>query len=529
MHHSSAPGKKQEYWLPHLVRLDTETWGTEMHHSSAPGKKQEYWLPRLVRLDTETWETSARESCGQEMVTIASQETRGSLASSHMPSSRSLSAISGSSNATDAPHIPDGTSRRSEGDSSQNANVVVQSTQTSQNGISIFQGLIERVRKTVQGSTDDIGWLQRAPEMPPVEDGTERFMEIMDDIRHGLHKLPNSMVYLLVPEALVSGKGSLAYGKTCTLNLRVRYRDFGQQGQTKLVGLGCLFSNHGPLYFVNTKAYFSKMGLACHIAKIHSEASVEKNAREIKDYIEEIYWGSGKRVLLLGHSKGGVDAAAALSMHWPDLKEKVAGLALAQSPYGGSPIASDILREGQLGDYVNVRKLMEILICKVIKGDMQALEDLTYEKRKEFLRKYHLPRDLPVVSFHTEASISPAVLATLSRVAHAELPMVTPLSASQPTKLPVIVPLGAAMAACAQLLQVRYGEKSDGLVTCRDAEVPGSVVVRPKRKLDHAWMVYSSLNEDPSEADASQVCEALLALLVEVGQKKKHELTRKDE
>ncbi|GMP42720.1 hypothetical protein CsSME_00012365 [Camellia sinensis var. sinensis] len=174
-------------------------------------------------------ETSARESCGQEMVTIASQETRGSLASSHMPSSRSLSAISGSSNATDAPHIPDGTSRRSEGDSSQNANVVVQSTQTSQNGISIFQGLIERVRKTVQGSTDDIGWLQRAPEMPPVEDGTERFMEIMDDIRcnelfaisiglhfpsliiqllielllpvirHGLHKLPNSMVYLLVP------------------------------------------------------------------------------------------------------------------------------------------------------------------------------------------------------------------------------------------------------------------------------------------------------------------------------------------
>lgn len=54
-------------------------------------------------------------------------------------------------------------------------------------------------------------------------------------------------------------------------------------------------------------------------------------------------------------------------MYWDELKEKVAGLALAQSPYGGSPIASDILREGQLGDYFNVRKLMEILICKVIK------------------------------------------------------------------------------------------------------------------------------------------------------------------
>ncbi|KAK2975769.1 hypothetical protein RJ640_014592 [Escallonia rubra] len=350
--------------------------------------------------------------------------------------------------------------------------------------------LIERVQRTVRGSADDIGWLQHSPEMPPVEDGTGRFTEILDEIRHGVHRLPSSMVYLLVPG---------------------------------------LFSNHGPLYFVSTKISFLKMGLACHIAKIHSEASVEKNAREIKEYIEEIYWGSKKRVMLLGHSKGGVDAAAALSMYWTDLKDKVAGLALAQSPYGGSPIASDILRGGQLGDYVNMRKLMEILICKVIKGDMQALEDLTYERRKEFLRRYHLPKELPVVSLHTEASISPAVLATLSRVAHAELPILSPLSAGQAATLPVVMPLGAAMAACAQLLQIRYGEKSDGLVTCRDAEVPGSVVVRPKRKLDHAWMVYSSLNDDPSEADASQVCEALLALVMEVGHKRRHELAQKDE
>ncbi|KAK3015843.1 hypothetical protein RJ639_005809 [Escallonia herrerae] len=319
--------------------------------------------------------------------------------------------------------------------------------------------LIERVQRTVRGSADDIGWLQHSPEMPPVEDGTGRFTEILDEIRHGVHRLPSSMVYLLVPG---------------------------------------LFSNHGPLYFVSTKISFLKMGLACHIAKIHSE-------------------------------QGGVDAAAALSMYWTDLKDKVAGLALAQSPYGGSPIASDILRGGQLGDYVNMRKLMEILICKVIKGDMQALEDLTYARRKEFLRRYHLPKELPVVSLHTEASISPAVLATLSHVAHAELPILSPLSAGQAATLPVVMPLGAAMAACAQLLQIRYGEKSDGLVTCRDAEVPGSVVVRPKRKLDHAWMVYSSLNDDPSEADASQVCEALLALVMEVGHKRRHELAQKDE
>ncbi|XP_011089915.1 uncharacterized protein LOC105170699 isoform X3 [Sesamum indicum] len=433
----------------------------------------------------------SEDTDGQEMLSFVSGEARVLTDNRNASPSASVSSVSESIDTKyAAPVVHSAITRSTAGESSQNSDVLLQSNNTNQSGISIFQGLIERVRRTVRGSADDIGWLQQAVDMPPVEDGTGRFMEILDDIRHGLHWLPNTMVYLLVPG---------------------------------------LFSNHGPLYFVNTKTSFLKMGLTCHIAKIHSEASVEKNAKEIKEYIEEIYWGSRKQVLLLGHSKGGVDAAAALSMYWDDLKDKVAGLALAQSPYGGSPIASDILREGQLGDYVNIRKLMEILICKVIKGDMQALEDLTYERRKDFLRKYHLPEELPVVSFHTEASISPAVLATLSRVAHAELPMFSPLSAGQPTTLPVVIPLGAAMAACAQLLQIRYGEKSDGLVTRRDAEVPGSVVVRPTRKLDHAWMVYSSLDDDPLEANASQVCEALLTLLVEVGHKKRHEITRKDE
>uniref|UniRef100_A0A0E0IX42 Uncharacterized protein n=1 Tax=Oryza nivara TaxID=4536 RepID=A0A0E0IX42_ORYNI len=281
-----------------------------------------------------------------------------------------------------------------------------------QNGASLFQGLVERARKTVRGSADDIGWLQQDQSLPPTEDGTARFLEILDSV-----------------------------------------------------------SNHGPLYFVKTKSYFSKMGLACHIAKIHSESSVSKNAREIKEYIEEIYWGSKKRVLLLGHSKGGVDAAAALSLYWPQLKDKVAGLALAQSPYGGSPVASDILREGQLGDYVRLRKLMEILVSKVLKGDLQALEDLTYERRKEFLRQNPLPPEVPIVSFHTEASITPSVLTALSHVAHLELPAAAD---GNPTRIPVVMPLSAAMAACSQLLVARYGEKSDGLVTRKDAEVPGS-------------------------------------------------------
>jgi hypothetical protein len=46
----------------------------------------------------------------------------------------------------------------------------------------------------------------------------------------------------------------------------------------------------------------------------------------------------------------------------------------------------------------------------------------------------------------------------------------------------------------------------DGLVTRKDAEVPRSVVGRLEHKLDHAWMVYSSLKDEPGDqADTSQV------------------------
>lgn len=346
--------------------------------------------------------------------------------------------------------------------------------------------LVGRIKSTLRGSIDDIGWLQHIPELPPVKDRTDRFVQLLGLVSNGIHKLPNSYVYLLVPG---------------------------------------LFSNHGPLYFVDTKKYFSKLGLTCHIAKIHSEASVETNALELKNYIEELYWGCGKHVMLLGHSKGGVDAAAAIAKYWSYLKDKVAGLVVVQSPYGGSPIASDILREGQIAD-VETRRVMELLICKVIKGDIRSLEDLTYDKRREFLAKHPLPVDFPTVSFHTQVSIAPGVISTMSHIAHAELPWL-PLSAihgadfQEPipaTKLPVIIPLAAAMAICALHLDLRYGEKSDGLVVRKDAEIPGSVVVRPDQKFDHAWMVYSRSRKEVQESDASQMCEALLTLLLEEAQ-----------
>lgn len=122
--------------------------------------------------------------------------------------------------------------------------------------------------------------------------------------------------------------------------------------------------------------------------------------------------------------------------------------------------------------------------------------------------------------------MAPGVIATMSHIAHAELPWLPRFSQEEEEeaalagrKVPVIVPVSAAMALSSLHLQLRYGEKSDGLVTCRDAEVPGSVVVKPDRKLDHSWIVYSSWKKTPAEPDASEMCEALLTMLVEIGRK----------
>ncbi|GAQ79234.1 hypothetical protein KFL_000260510 [Klebsormidium nitens] len=343
---------------------------------------------------------------------------------------------------------------------------------------------LARVKMTYRGSKEDIGWLKREPGMPPITDGSERFLQLLGQIVHGIHSLSDEYVYLLTPG---------------------------------------LFSNFGPLYLYDTKKYLAKLGLSTHIAKIHSEAAVEKNALEICQYVEELNWGTGKQVVILGHSKGGIDACAALALFPERLAGKVRGIALVQSPYAGNPVCSDILREGQVADFGS-RAVLQTLMHHALKGELRALEDLTYEHRRAFILSHPLPPGIPLVSFHTEASRAPTALSTITTVGHAELPLAalvagaTSSAAAQSAgvgKLPIAMPIGATLATIAGHLELRYGEKSDGLVTRPDAEVPGSVVVRPEKKLDHAWPVFGGGKSTPGEPEPAHVNEALLTLLLE--------------
>ncbi|KAL9674141.1 hypothetical protein QQ045_030411 [Rhodiola kirilowii] len=87
--------------------------------------------------------------------------------------------------------------------------------------------------------------------------------------------------------------------------------------------------------------------------------------------------------------------------------------------------------------------------------------------------KNKLPESIPLISFHSEASIARGVLATLTQIAHAELPWLpfpsfgneeVDDSTQAIRKVPVVMPVSAAMAVCALHLQLRYGEKKKKLI-----------------------------------------------------------------
>jgi hypothetical protein len=111
---------------------------------------------------------------------------------------------------------------------------------------------------------------------------------------------------------------------------------------------------------------------------VDSDASVKKNAETIRKAIEEAT-RDGSQVVLVGHSKGGVDAAAALAMH-PELKDKVRAMVAIQSPFGGSPIAQDIQSTPI------IRPLVNGVVSDLFRGDPASVKDLTYDARRRWAR-----------------------------------------------------------------------------------------------------------------------------------------------
>ena len=172
--------------------------------------------------------------------------------------------------------------------------------------------------------------------------------------------------------------------------------------------------------------------------------------------------------MLVGHSKGPLDAHAALVLY-PELRPHVRALVSLQAPFGGTPLASD---EGRL-----LRRLISGAIRGLFRGAPQGFFDLSYDAREAFLKAHGATCPVPTLSLVTSTARAAWPLEHARRY-----------------------------------LERAYRLESDGFVPAGDAAIPGSRVVR-LQGVDHAGLALRWLGR--STFEPGPLTQAILALLAD--------------
>ena len=154
-----------------------------------------------------------------------------------------------------------------------------------------------------------------------------------------------------------------------------------------------VFTERYPFYLRDPLARLSALGLDHVVVPIDTDQAIARNVEPIRETILE-YARDGRQVVLVGHSKGGVDIAAALSFH-PELRPLVRAMVALQTPWLGSPIA----------DFVAGRSTLaqghRLVVERAFQGDEQALLDLQESVRHAFVAQHPWPTEVPTVSLAT--------------------------------------------------------------------------------------------------------------------------------
>jgi hypothetical protein len=87
-------------------------------------------------------------------------------------------------------------------------------------------------------------------------------------------------------------------------------------------------------YFLDHKRWLDSQGIEYSVAPISSQATPEENAVAVSSAVT----ASDKPVIIIAHSKGGIDSLEALAGD-PKLRGKVAAFIALQTPFLGSPVA----------------------------------------------------------------------------------------------------------------------------------------------------------------------------------------------
>ncbi len=123
------------------------------------------------------------------------------------------------------------------------------------------------------------------------------------------------------------------------------------------------------IYFEDHSAWLREIEVEQQVVAIESEAAPGQNAARIRSAID----GVDKPVLVVSHSKGGIDTLTALLGH-AGLRARVAGWITIQTPFRGSPVADRYLTYSAYHGFY--RGLLQLL-----GGSLASLESLGFKRR----------------------------------------------------------------------------------------------------------------------------------------------------
>ena len=140
------------------------------------------------------------------------------------------------------------------------------------------------------------------------------------------------------------------------------------------------------LPFAEASARLQRRGYRIEPLVVSGRSSADHNAAQIADAIRAIELAPDDRLLLVGHSKGAVDALHFLA-NYPDLAKRVDGVVSVAGAINGSPIANRMARHYE-------RWAADVSVNGCLAGDGGAFESLRRPVRLQWLSRHPLPDDV---------------------------------------------------------------------------------------------------------------------------------------
>lgn len=164
--------------------------------------------------------------------------------------------------------------------------------------------------------------------------------------------------------------------------------------------------------FADVVAVARKLGYAADILAVGGRNGVAANARIVAEQIDRLP-KDGRRIVLVGHSKGAVEALQVL-VDRPDLAAQVAGVLTVAGALQGSPLAEELE-----GLYRITLGMIPFTHCD--RGEGTPVADLTVKTRADWWAREHSALRTPVYSLVALPALdrlSPAMVLPYFRLAY---------------------------------------------------------------------------------------------------------------